>query len=102
MLKGIIWLLIATVAGVPAMASSVSFPVYLCSHRYMNDQVFIFLNLNGTVTLFPPVSLRATELNAILRISSVQRRTFLCTTSWGRHGIDIVVFLQPRCFCSLR
>jgi hypothetical protein len=36
-LKGIIWLLIATVAGVPPMASSASFLVYLLSHRYMND-----------------------------------------------------------------
>jgi hypothetical protein len=36
-LKGIIWLLIVTVAGVPPTASSASFPVYLLSHRYMND-----------------------------------------------------------------
>ncbi|KAI0275789.1 hypothetical protein BGY98DRAFT_990649 [Russula aff. rugulosa BPL654] len=39
-----IWLLIATVAGIP--------PV-----------VFIFLNLNGIVTLFSPVSMRDTRLN---------------------------------------
>jgi hypothetical protein len=36
-LKGIIWLLIATVAGLPPTASSASFPVYLLSHRYMNE-----------------------------------------------------------------
>jgi len=36
-LKGIIWLLIATVAGVPPTASSASLPVYPFSHRCMND-----------------------------------------------------------------
>jgi hypothetical protein len=36
-LKGIIWLLIATAAGIPPTASSASFPVYLLSHRHMND-----------------------------------------------------------------
>jgi hypothetical protein len=50
--KAIIWLLIATVAGVPPMASSASFLVYLFSHRYMNDQVFIFLDLNGILLSF--------------------------------------------------
>jgi hypothetical protein len=36
-LKGIIWLLIVTLAGIPPTASSASFLVYLLSHRYMND-----------------------------------------------------------------
>jgi hypothetical protein len=44
----------------------------------MNRQLFIYLDLNGIVALFPPLSMRDTELNPILRISSVQRRTFLC------------------------
>jgi hypothetical protein len=54
-LKGIIWLLIATVAEVPPTASFASLPIYHFSHHYMNDQVFIFLNLNGIVcSLFSP------------------------------------------------
>jgi hypothetical protein len=52
--KGIIWLLFATLAGIPPTASSPSFPVYLFSHHYMNGQVFIFLNLNGIVYSFSP------------------------------------------------
>jgi hypothetical protein len=36
-LKGIIWLLIITVAGIPPVASSTSCPVCLLSHRHMND-----------------------------------------------------------------
>jgi hypothetical protein len=36
-LKGIIWLLIATVAWIPPTVDSASFPLYLLSHRYMND-----------------------------------------------------------------
>ncbi|KAF8490682.1 hypothetical protein F5888DRAFT_1807966 [Russula emetica] len=49
--QGIIWLLIATVAGVPPVASSTSFPVYLLSHRYMNDPGIHFLNLNAPFNL---------------------------------------------------
>ncbi|KAI0275782.1 hypothetical protein BGY98DRAFT_1098622 [Russula aff. rugulosa BPL654] len=37
--QGIVWLLIATLAGIPPTASSASFPVYLLSHCYMNDAV---------------------------------------------------------------
>jgi hypothetical protein len=84
-LKGIIWLLIATVAGVPPTASSTSFLVYLLSHRYMNEPgIHFFESERYCYSLFP-VSMRDTELNAILRISSVQPRTFSCITSWGRH-----------------
>ena len=36
-LKGIIWLLIATVAGIPPTASFASFPVHVRSHRHMNE-----------------------------------------------------------------
>ena len=32
--KGIVWLLAATVAGIPPMVNSASFPVYLLSHRF--------------------------------------------------------------------
>ncbi|KAF8496114.1 hypothetical protein F5888DRAFT_1804260 [Russula emetica] len=70
--QGIIWLLIATAAGIPPTASSTSFPVYLLSHRYMNDPGIHFFESEPYVTLFPLVSMKDIKLNAILRISSIK------------------------------
>jgi hypothetical protein len=84
-LKGIIWLLIVTLAGIPPTASSASFPVYLLSHRYMNDPGIHFFEFERYFYSLSPCIDEDTELNAILRISSVQRRMFLCITSWRRH-----------------
>jgi len=76
-LKGIIWLLFATVAGVPPTASSASFLAYLLSHCSMNDPGIHFLESERYCYSLSYVTMRDTELNAIFGISSVQHRTFL-------------------------
>jgi len=53
-LKGIIWLLLASVIQVPQLVRLHVFlePTIVSHHRFAS-QVFIFLNLNGTFSFFP-------------------------------------------------
>ena len=80
-LKGVLWLLVATAAGIPPMASSASeaflahlFLTYLAMRvagiHYFESERYCYT-----------LSIKDTELNMILGISSVQPRGFLFITS---------------------
>ena len=69
--KGVLWLLLATVAEVPpAVCSSLAFPLahLLFAHRHVTSQVFIVLNLNGTV--FSSTSTKDSGLNPMFCFKS--------------------------------
>lgn len=76
--KGVIWLLLATVADVPPAVRSTSSIVFpLLSHHDVTSQVFIILNLNSIYRLLSIMSrMNAELLNHVVNIRSAQPRTF--------------------------
>jgi hypothetical protein len=50
--KGVIWLLVATIAEVPPAVSGLTHVPLLLPHRDMMSQVFFCLNLNGRFTFY--------------------------------------------------
>jgi hypothetical protein len=86
-LKGIIWLLIVTVAGVPPTAGSASFPVYLPSHRHMNDPgIHFFESERYCYSLFTCIDEgHKTELGSTYQFRSTSYVLTVCITSRGRH-----------------
>jgi hypothetical protein len=81
-LKGVIWLLIATAAGILPMASSASFLAHLLlTHRFMSAAGIHYFESERYCYPLSSISMKDTKLNTILGISSVQPRAFLFITS---------------------
>jgi hypothetical protein len=99
-LKGIIWLLIATVAGVPPTASSASLPEYLLSHRHMNDPgIHFFESERYCYSPFPCIDERhRTECDSPYQLLST-----LYVLTYHLVGEALIFgLLQHRCFSFLR
>lgn len=80
-LKGIIWLLIATATGIPPTASSASFLALLLTHRCVNVAGIHCFEFGWYCYSLSGISMKDIELNMNLGISSIQPRTFLFITS---------------------
>ena len=66
--KGVLWLLIATVAEVPPAVNLACSPVHPVSLITMQtSQVLIILNLNGIVYFLSVPPMKSSRLNSILR-----------------------------------
>lgn len=89
--KGILWFLLATVAGAPpAVRSASSFADNLVSRR-VTSQVFIILNLNSIYPLLSFMSrTNAEQFNYVVNTRSTQPRTFFLVTTVSLCGTALI------------